>query len=646
MPVSQRNSWIEQSIGLRIIGDNEVAQARRRCRLTGSNPALARQMAWRLGCDAPEVEFPGDLPARSPHSGVSMSLSAYRPLLSALALSLFFTATGALAQDGDSTRTFLQRVQGYYSAADGWETYSTCRSAMDQPLTYTEADFKRLSIPDIDKLAREAKAAYDSYQRYSRALDTLSLTQMSAKEFWNLGHNGQSDLVASAEDTVSKWPLYSGSMVRMKLPSKTAQEFLNLSAAERKQLFDDSQGSGRAWHQLLRGYYSAEDGWKTYQKCRQEMDQPVEYTEHDFIHLSIAEIDTLARQAKRISDLYHRYEVAITQLGLEALPKSAFCKLGDGQAALVDGTEDAAAKWPEYSANMKRLGQTVKTQREFVELSATDRASLYDQSRGSARSTRQFVLGSYSAADGWKAYNESLTALGLPLKYTEFQFINFDVPAIDKLARHALKSKELYTKLTDLCTQAKKPCTYNPAEIYVSDDLSRWEQECQDRQQEWASRILYAASCERVGRQPDWSVFEGKHAKEQLEAATLAESVSANFSKYRLLCNKLGRSIDTGFLELPITAQREKITALRDELSEQRKELWEQRKETAAKYGKEAAEYAKEVAPDIVAFLLQQAFGGPSASGQSPRQQANHGRVRSQVHRAESPKGHAESSNP
>jgi hypothetical protein len=108
----------------------------------------------------------------------------------------------------------------------------------------------------------------------------------------------------------------------------------------------------------------------------------------------------------------------------------------------------------------------------------------------------------------------------------------------------------------------------------------------------------------------------------------------------------LGRSIDTGFLELPITAQREKITALRDELSEQRKELWEQRKETAAKYGKEAAEYAKEVAPDIVAFLLQQAFGGPSASGQSPRQQANHGRVRSQVHRAESPKGHAESSNP
>jgi hypothetical protein len=580
-----------------------------------------------------EVEFLGYLPARLAHWGeVLMSHRASRPVLSSLAFSLLFTASVASAQDGESTLTFSQRLRGYYSATDGWNTYSTCRAAMDQPLGYGETDFKRLSIPEIDRVAREAKAARDSYQRYSTALDTLFLTKMSAKEFWNLGNSGQSDLVASAEDTVRKWPLYSGSMARMKLPSKTAQEFLNLSAAERKQLFDDSQGSGRAWHQFLRGYYSAEDGWKTYQQCRRDMDQAIEYTEHDFIHLNIAEIDKLARQAKRVSDFYHRYEVAIAQMGLEARSKTAFCNLGDGQTALVETTEDAAAKWPEYSANMKRLGQTVKTQREFVELSATDRASLYDQSRGSTRSTWQLFSGSYSAADGWKAYSDTLTELGLPLKYKEIQFINLGVPTIDRLARHAVNSKELYSTLTQLCSQANKPSPYNAAEIYATENLSRWEQEFRNRQQEWASRILYSASCKRVGSQPDWSIFEAKSANDQTEAAALADSKATNFTEFRAVCEKLERPVDRAFLGLSIADQREKVRALREE-------LWEQRKETAAEFG-------KDLAVDVAEELLTKAVGGPSTGAKSPRRQANHGKSRSQVHRAESPKGRAESSHP
>jgi hypothetical protein len=46
---------------------------------------------------------------------------------------------------------------------------------MDQPLNYSEAEFNRLPISQIDALARETKKAHGMYQRYSAAMDKINL---------------------------------------------------------------------------------------------------------------------------------------------------------------------------------------------------------------------------------------------------------------------------------------------------------------------------------------------------------------------------------------------------------------------------------------------------------------------------------------
>lgn len=498
-------------------------------------------------------------------------LSGHRAAL-LVAACLCLVGLESQAAEPETTRTYLQATLGYYSPADGWKVYSECRSRMDQPLQHTEYGFKRLTIPQIDTLAREAKTVSDLYQRYTTAADAVSLTKFSKNAFWNLGKD-QGGVTEAMEDTAAKWPTYRDNMARFKRASKSAHEFLQLTASERAALFADSQGTGRSLNETLRGYYSAQDGWTTYQDCRQKMGLSVDYTEYQFTHLTIKELDSLARAAKSTYDLYQRYGIAFARLGLESMSADDFCRLGERQLPLVERAEDTASKWPEYSDNMKRLGEPFKDRREFFDLSAEERAKKYQSSRGSGRSATDFVSGSYSAASGWKAYRDALSGLGIRLKYSEFQFINLDIKTVDRLARHATNSHSLYSKLKDLGQLAGKPCPCRATDIYDSEDLSKWDQEYLNRQKEWAARILYADSCRRVGAGPNWSAFESRTTNEQLEAAALADSLANNLLEYTALCDKLEHPKDAGFLDLPVANQRETINALGDELWMQRKEM-------------------------------------------------------------------------
>ena len=255
------------------------------------------------------------------------------------------------------------------------------------------------------------------------------------------------------------------------------------------------------------------------------MEQPLKFSEHDFINLPIAEIDSQARNAKKVYDLYQRYSLAMARLQLEALSKDDFCTLGDAQLASVEKAEDTATKWPEYSENMKRLGKAFRQRQQFLDLSANERLNLYQASQGTSRSAWQFLTGTYSARDGWVVYHDSLTSMGLPLKYGEYEFINLDSATIDNFARHARESNDIYSKLRSLCELAAMPCPYRATEIYASTDLSKWNNEYNVHQQDWAARILYADSCKRVDASPNWKAFEAKAANEQLKIAVLADTL-------------------------------------------------------------------------------------------------------------------------
>ena len=126
-----------------------------------------------------------------------------------------FARSAAADEQPETARTWWQATRGYYDASDGWETYKTCRTKMDQPLKYSDYDFKRLSIPEIDTLAREAKSKYDLYQRYSTAIDQVDLKKLSAKDFSCLTDEKEAALMAEAEDTAQKWPTYKTNMARM-----------------------------------------------------------------------------------------------------------------------------------------------------------------------------------------------------------------------------------------------------------------------------------------------------------------------------------------------------------------------------------------------------------------------------------------------
>ena len=342
---------------------------------------------------------------------------------------------------------------------------------------------------------------------------------------------------------------------------------------------------------------------RSIKKYRSQMGQPVAYSEHDFINLPVADIDAHAREAKKVYDLYQRYSSAMAQLQLEAISKQEFCALGDNQGTQTERAEDAAKKWPEYTENMKHLGQPVKAAREFLALSADERANLYQVSRGTSRSTWQFLRRNYSASDGWATYRDSLNALGLPLRYSEYEFINLTASEIDKLATHAKQSKEAYSKLKTLCDLAVKPFSYSAGDIYGTDDVSQWSKEYDNRQKEWASRILYADSCKRVGASPNWGVFESKTVQEQFEAAATADAIAKNVTEYRALCEKLERTPDVGFLNESVASQQQMVTQLSDE-------LWSQRKQVIKEVG-------IEVGVVIAAILVKKAiddWNGPASN--------------------------------
>lgn len=521
---------------------------------------------------------------------------------------LSVAVSGSQAVDPETERTYLQATLGYYTPADGWRVYTECRSQLNQPIQYTDYAFKRLSIAKIDALAREAKTVNDLYQRYIAASNVVGVEKISADKFWKLGKD-QNAIVSITEDTSAKWPTYRDNMVRFKLEHKSAQEFLQLNASERSTLLADSQTTSRSWLQATRGYYSAPDGWKTYLECRQKMRQSVDYTEHKFTHLTIQEIDALARAAKATYDYNQRYGVAMAQLELEAISKEDFCLL-KGQRGLAEEAEDAASLWPEYSANLKRLGEPFSTRREFFALSSEERAKAYQLSRGSSRSGVQFISGTYSAAEGWKVYKDALKVIGIPLKYNEYEFINLDIKSIDNVTRHAVKSRSVYGKLSELCQLAGKPCPYNAIEIYKSNDLSKWDQELLARQTEWAGRVVYANSCKQVGAIPNWTVFESKTPSEQIEVAALAKTLANNFVQYAALCGKLNFSQDPEFLNLSVANQRVAISGMGDK-------LWEQRKETIANVATDVATAAVViVAAIIVAKVLED--NHVAAAGRTP----------------------------
>ncbi len=78
-------------------------------------------------------------------------------LVGCFALSLPDTAAAQAAPQ----RSWHQTIRGYYDARGGWQDYKKYRAAMDQPLGFTRAQFKRLTISEIDRLARKAKQTHD-----------------------------------------------------------------------------------------------------------------------------------------------------------------------------------------------------------------------------------------------------------------------------------------------------------------------------------------------------------------------------------------------------------------------------------------------------------------------------------------------------
>jgi hypothetical protein len=226
-------------------------------------------------------------------------------------LAVHYGARGADAPE----RTYLQAITGYYSPENGWEVFSECRREMEQPLDYSKSEFVKLPIGDLDKLAREAKSIRDLYRRLKAADKRLGVPVMSPDDYWASGDKAAAT-VDTHEHAASLWPQYRDNMQRYGLQHKSAITFLSLPKAEREKLYADSRGTQRSWVQAASQSYTAAEGWKTYKKCTTYLEESLRYTEYEFTHLPITELDTLARSAKARSDLYRRYEEAMESLSL------------------------------------------------------------------------------------------------------------------------------------------------------------------------------------------------------------------------------------------------------------------------------------------------------------------------------------------
>lgn len=504
-------------------------------------------------------------------------------------------------------RTYLQALMGYYSPAGGWKVYAECRQEMQQPLTRTQQEFVKLPVAELHSLATEAKTCRDLYRRLRTADQTMGLTPMAPAVFWSKRKDAE-EIVVSHEHAAARWPTYRSNMQRYGMTFKSAQDFLAVTSNEREMLFADSKGTPRTWTQAISRYYSATDGWQTYQSSRIYLEQPVDYSEYEFTHLALAKLDGLARAAKADADAYRKYEAAMEVLGLDAAPPAEFLSLNDANGALVGRAEDAAAKWVVYRPNMTAMGEPLVTAQAFFEMEEDDRRGLFELARGTQRTTLQFLSRNYSARTGWEAYQNALAAMAMPRQFTEIEFRNKPIAEINSLARHAVYSKRLVADFKELCEAAEQPNKYTPAVVYGSRDLATLGREHADLRDQWATRVVYADSCRKVGVKPNWAAFEARPEKEQAEAAVLSSVVARNFQAYATLCDKLEISKDPAFVELSLDSQR----ARNDHLSQV---LWDQRKETITFYAKRTGEVATALA---LAYLAYRAYESSSSGAADP----------------------------
>lgn len=501
---------------------------------------------------------------------------------------------------GDDTpqRTYFQALTGYYSPAKGWEVFSECRTEMEQPLDYSNADFVKLPIGNLDKLTREAKLCRDLYRRLKTADDRMGLSVMSPKNFW-ASRDKAPATVDTHEHAASLWPQYRDNMQRYGLNHKSATDFLSLPKAEREKLHADSRGTQRSWTQAAARRYTAADGWKTYKESRTYLGETLRYTEYEFTHLPIVEVDTIARSTKARHDLYRRYETAVESLGLEPLSPTAFFASDDQTQSLVEKAEDAAAKWPVYHSHMLAMGEKTVTQQAFYDLDVHQRRSLYDTARGTQRTTLQFMTRHHSADTGWIAYSKAMDKLSITSPHTERDYKNLPIAQIDALTRHAVDAEDLVSRFAELCKAAQQSNKYTPAYVYGTNNLRPLFREYKDLHEKWATRIVYSNSCERIGVKPNWSAFDARSDKERTEAATLSTVAAENFSSYATLCDKLEIPKDSAFVSQSLEGQRAEI----DQLSHV---LWDQRKETVSLYAKRTGEVVVWAAMIFLAYKATQ----------------------------------------
>jgi len=330
--------------------------------------------------------------------------------------------------------------------------------------------------------------------------------------------------------------------------------------------------SEREWYHLVSGYYSAEDGWKTFQESKASMGLPIPYSYETFVRLPISKIDSLAREALNKKLQYVNYCAAMRSL--EMIPqRDAYKKASqDKQEELAERSEASAAMWPEYKENMIANGQNFHSGKEFYNLSLREQEKLLNESDGTDRSFWQWVKQDYSADDGWKVYQSSLSDMKISPAYQKFQFIQLSIEKINELAIHAKESNDIFSEYRELCRLAHVPLPYTALEIYQSPDLSPWKSSLDKATDSLAARITYAESCKEVDWTPDWKVFESKTEDEQVEIAFYAQAIAKNWSEYKALCDKFSYEPDVNFQGLSIDAQKAKVQSLSDELWASRRE--------------------------------------------------------------------------
>ncbi|TWU37475.1 hypothetical protein Q31b_42630 [Novipirellula aureliae] len=434
------------------------------------------------------------------------------------------TADGA--EPSPPVRSYFEAISGYMDAESSWQTYIDATNTMQQEVEYTKRDFYAMGIKTCDATARKADSLRRAYELYSGNLRVLKLEPKSVQQFASLAISEQNALLESSSDAAARWGEYSRNMSQMGLVFHKADAYMKLTADKRRKLHEQAVGTQQSVYQYTSGCYDGKQGWETYSSCRSEMGLGTDYSQFEFINLSIDDIDRLARSAKYERDGYSAYRKALRRLDIAVIEQKEFASLTDAaQEQLVAASLDSAAKWPDYNSNMKRMGKSSLRSKEFFQLAAVEREQLWSRSVGTTRTSWQVTRGYYASDDGWKAYQTSLNELGIALAHDEFEFINLDIESIDRLARHAVESLHLFRELNTIHELARMPIPYTKTEIYETADLGHWQKLIDARLQEWTPRIVYDQSCKNLGRTPDWALFNRSsfNAQQQMAAKSQKE---------------------------------------------------------------------------------------------------------------------------